>query len=93
MDRALAARGFRAEDEREDPEAFGSRWRLYRRSAREALSLTWDGRDGWMIVQGGIPWRDLAILRTSRDRDYPSTDVVKILLDDVARVPDYDPAI
>jgi hypothetical protein len=93
MDRALEARGFHPEDERSEPAAFGSRWRLYRRSPREALSLTWDGREGWLLVQGGIPWRDLAIVRTTRDQDYHAADVVSAMLRDVARVADYDPTI
>ena len=93
MDRALVTRGFTPEDGREHPEAFGSRWRLYRRTPREALSLTWDGRESWLLVAGGIPWRELALLRVERDCAYEPAQVVSTLLGEVARVPDYDPAI
>ena len=93
LDRALRARGFHQEDERFDPDSFGSRSRLYRRSPREALSLTWDGKDGWLIVQGGIPWRDLAIIRGVREQGHHPADIVSAMLRDVARLADYDPAI
>ena len=93
MDQALATRGFAPEDGREHPEAFGSRWRLYRRTPREALSLTWDGKEEWLFVSGGIPWRELALLRVERARAYEPAHVVDTLLGEVAQVADYDPAI
>ena len=93
MDQALAARGFVPEDGREHPEAFGSRWRLYRRTPREAVSLTWDGKEAWFFVAGGVPWRELALFRVQPDRVYEPATVVGTLLGEVAHVPDYDPAI
>ena len=93
MDRALAARGFVPEDGREHPEAFGSRWRLYRRSPREAVSLTWDGKEACFEVEGGVPWRELALFRVQHDRMYEPATVVGTLLGKVSHIPDYDPAI
>jgi len=93
MDQALAARGFVPEDGREHPEAFGSRWRLYRRTPREAVSLTWDGKEAWFLVTGGVPWRELALFRVQHDCAYEPATVVSTLLGEVAHVPDYDPAI
>jgi hypothetical protein len=93
MDQALAVRGFGAEDGREHPEAFGSRWRLYRRTPREAVSLTWDGKEAWFVVAGGVPWRELALYRVEHDQGYEPASVVGTLLGEVAHVPDYDPAI
>lgn len=93
MDRAVAAHGFMPESEHHAPQAFGSRSRLYRRSAREALSLTWDGRDSWLIVQGGVPWRDLALYRSGAADTGDATAVVRDLVADLSKVPDFDPAI
>jgi hypothetical protein len=93
MDAALSARRFAVEDERSHPEAFGSRWRLYRRTAREALLLTWDGREDWLVLHGGVPWRELAIVRDVRESSAAPTELVALLLRDASRAPDFSPAI
>ena len=93
MDRALAARGFVREDEHYAPDAFGHRTRTYRRHAREALALVWEARDYWMILQGGIPWRDLAVFKAGRESAMTSEAIVATLLGEVSRLPDFDPAL
>ena len=93
MDAALATRGFRSEEEHEAPEAFGSRSRLYRRAPREALVLIWDGRDGWLILRGGVPWRDLAIVLDVREASETPAEIVAALLRDAAQADDVSPAI
>ena len=92
MEQALATRHFVPEDGREHLEAFGGRWRLYRRTSHEAVSLTWDGKESWFLVAGGVPWRDLARFRVEHDRHYDPENVVSTLLRELAHVPDYDPA-
>jgi hypothetical protein len=57
------------------------------------MSLTWDGKEARLLLAGGIPWRDLALFRVERERAYDPANVVTTLLAEVARVPDYDPAI
>jgi hypothetical protein len=83
MDRALGARGYVLEEERYTPESFGYRSRLYRRDAKTALSLQWEARDYWFILQGGIPWRDLAIYRDVRTSTDSPDAIVRALLTDL----------
>lgn len=84
MDREMARRGYALENDQYVPEAFDYRSRLYRRDAKSAMSLLWDARDYWFILQGGSPWRDLAIYRDARHtRDGPEA-IVAALLRDVA---------
>jgi hypothetical protein len=83
MDRAIAERGYALESEQHFPESFGHRSRLYRKDPKTAVSLQWDARDYWFIVQGGFPWRDLAIYRDVRSsRDSPEA-IVSALLKEV----------
>lgn len=83
MDRAMDARGYALESEQYTPQSFGYRTRMYRKDPDTALSLQWEARDSWLIVQGGTPWRDLAIYREARSgRDSPE-DIVAALLREV----------
>src|SRR5687768_1582585 len=83
MDRVLNARGYVREDDQYDAKAFGYRSRLYRKDPRTALSLLWEARDYWFIVQGGIPWRDLAIYRDVRTTNDDPEAIVAALLREV----------
>ena len=58
----LLARGYVAEGAVDSPEAMGSWYEDYVRRDRR-IRLVWDGRDEWFVMQGGIPWRDLAVQR------------------------------
>ena len=80
MDRAIAERGYVLESEQYFPESFGYRSRLYRKDPKTAVSLQWEARDYWFIIQGGNPWRDLAIYRDARSsRDSPEAIVTALL--------------
>ncbi len=80
MDREMARRGFNLESERYDAESFGHRTHSYRRNQKSAASLLWDARDEWFILQGGIPWRDLAYYKEARTSDASPEHVVAVLL-------------
>ena len=83
MDRALGARGYVLEEEHYAPESFGYRSRLYRRDPKTALSLQWEARDYWFILQGGTPWRDLAIYRDVRTSTDSPDAIVRTLLSEL----------
>ena len=83
MDHALDARGYVLEDEHYAAESFGHRSRLYRKDSRTALALIWEARDYWFIVQGGIPWRDLAVYRDVRTSLASPEAIVGALLSEV----------
>jgi hypothetical protein len=68
----LAERGFVEEETRYDEEAFGS-W-LISVDDKPRLRILWDGRDGWLIIQGELlrvrpddPWTDLWIGKQPED--------------------------
>ena len=82
MDRDMAQRGFTLEREAYAPESFGHRSHAYRRDARSAASLLWDARDEWFILQGGNPWRDLAIYKEARSSEDSPEQIVANLLRD-----------
>src|SRR5262245_31280084 len=83
MDREMARRGFELEDEHYAAESFGHRSHSYRRNPKSALSLLWDARDEWFIVQGGNPWRDLATYRDARSSNDAPEAIVGSLLKDL----------
>jgi len=83
MDRAMNDRGYVLEDDHYDAKSFGYRSRLYRKDPRTALSLLWEARDYWFIVQGGVPWRDLATYRDVRTSKEAPAAIVAALLREV----------
>jgi hypothetical protein len=83
MDRALERRGYLLEDEHYATESFGYRSRTYRKHEKAALSLLWEARDYWFIVQGGHPWRDLAQYRGVRTTTDSPERIVDTLLSEV----------
>ena len=67
----LAARGFvRSEDV--EAESFGSRYRTYTRGA-EGVRLVFDGRDRSYVLEGGVPWRNLASRRPAAGESAATT--------------------
>jgi hypothetical protein len=68
----LGERGFVESETRYDEEAFGS-W-LIALENRPRLRILWDGRDGWLVIQGEllhvrpeVPWTDLWMGKQSED--------------------------